>query len=148
MNKSLASRSCIVAIAMSGIANYAFAATCGTGGQNESAADIQALLVGRYACVHGGSGWNEILAGGTSGTVTEYAKGPSDPVDPSQQVATYTISTGSGSNPDFITYNYGTGGSFSYAINPKNSTGTGTYNFCNIGTGAIIVVTVQTGTSC
>lgn len=150
MNKSLVSRSCIVAIAMFGIANYALAVppTCGTGGQNKSAAEIQALLVGSYACVHGGSGWNEVLAGGTSGTVTEYAKGPSDPVDPSQQVGTYTISSGSGGNPDYITYNYGTGGSFSYAIGPKATTGAGPYNFCNIGTGATISVTVQASTSC
>ena len=104
------------------------------------------LLVGKYACVH--NQWNELHSGGASGTVTDFKKGPSDPVDPSEQVGTYTITAGSGASYDRIQYNYGSGGTYTYAITPKAGTTAGTYSFCNISTGAIISVTVQAGTTC
>jgi hypothetical protein len=80
--------------------------------------------------------------------VTDFKKGPTDAVDPSEQVGTYSIAAGTGASYDRITYNYGTGGAFTYAITPKAGTTAGTYNFCNIATGQIIVVNVQAGTSC
>ena len=137
----------IAVLALFGIAGNAVAqTTCGGFGAVKTAADIQTLLVGKYACVH--NQWNELHSGGASGTVTDFKKGPADPVDPSEQVGTYTITAGSGASYDRITYNYGSGGTFTYAITPKAGTTAGTYSFCNTSTGAIISVTVQAGTSC
>jgi hypothetical protein len=130
-----------------GIAANAFAQpVCGGFGDVKTAPDIRTLLLGKYACVPGQ--WNEILAGGATGTVTDYKKGPSDPVDPSSRVGTYTITTGVANAYDRITYDYGSCGSYTYVITPKAGTTVGTYDFCNIATGQHISVTVQVGTSC
>ncbi len=139
---------CIAVLALFGIAGNAVAQAgpCGGFGGVKTAADIQTLLAGKYACVH--NQWNELHSGGASGTLTDFKKGPSDPVNPSEQVGTYTITAGSGASYDRIQYNYGSGGKFEYAIKPKPGTAAGTYSFCNISTGAVITVTVQAGTSC
>ena len=135
----------IAVLALFGIAGNAVAQAGPCGGFNgvKTAADIQTLLAGKYACVH--NQWNELHSGGT---LIDFKKGPSDPVNPSEQVGTYTITAGTAASYDRITYNYGTGGTFAYAIKPKPGTAAGTYSFCNISTGATISVTVQTGTSC
>jgi hypothetical protein len=116
--------------------------SCGGFGSVKSAADIQALLSNRYAC-DAAKTWNELHTGGSAGDVTDYKKGPADPVDPSEKIGTYTITAGSGPSYDRITYDYGTGGSFTYAITPKNGTGPGTYTFCNIATGQSLTIIVQ-----
>lgn len=140
-------KSFLAIAALFGIAGSAVAqSTCGGFGSVKTAADIQTLLVGKYACVTGQ--WNELHTGGATGTVTDFKKGPTDPVDPSEVVGSYTITPTTGPNYDRITYNYGTGGSYTYAITPKAGTGAGTYDFCNVATGVHITVTVQVGTSC
>ena len=101
---------CIAVLALFGIAGNAVAQAgpCGGFGGVKTAADIQTLLAGKYACVH--NQWNELHSGGASGTLTDFKKGPSDPVNPSEQVGTYTITAGSGASYDRIQYNYGSGG--------------------------------------
>ena len=133
-------KSHVAAVAMIGfVSSQALGATvCGGSGSTATAADITSLLTNRWACVTGQ--WNELHQGGV---VTDWKQGPTDPVDPSEQVATYTITAGTAGNYDTITYNYGTGGTYSYAITPKGQTTTGTYTFCNVSTGATIIVNVS-----
>lgn len=99
-----------------------------------SAADIQTLLttVGRYACGtdYGGRRFNQYLVGGVSGQVWDYKKGPTDPIDKSKQLGTYTIEATGGTGPDLITYTYGST-TYSYAIRPAGSD-TGTKTFCQV----------------
>ena len=113
----------IAVLALFGIAGNAVAQAGPCGGFNgvKTAADIQTLLAGKYACVHNQS--NELHSGGT---LIDFKKGPSDPVNPSEQVGTYTITAGTAASYDRITYNYGTGGTFAYAIKPKPGTAAGT----------------------
>jgi len=110
---------CIAVLALFGIAGNAVAQAgpCGGFGGVKTAADIQTLLAGKYACVH--NQWNELHSGGASGTLTDFKKGPSDPVNPSEQVGTYTITAGSGASYDRIQYNYGSGGNSSTRSSPS-----------------------------
>ena len=104
------------------------------------ATTIAALLSNRYACAtRGNESWNELHQ---SGTVTDYKRGPTDPVDPSTVVGTYAINNSNGVGQDTITYNYGSGGSFTYSISPSSSA-LGTYTFCNVSTSEVITVTVS-----
>ena len=83
-----------------------------------NANQIKNLLVGKYACGSSGTEkWDEILAGTNSGSVTDYKKGPSDPRDPSAVVGSYTINN----QTNTITYNYTSGGSYTYTIEDPNS---------------------------
>jgi hypothetical protein len=97
-------------------------------------AGVTALVVGKTACYPvGGPPWEnqEYLAGGT---ITDYKKGPSDPVDPQKVVGGYTIN-GDGS----VTYTYGTAPSFTYVVwGPSDTGAVGLYDFCNTGTQAFL----------
>jgi len=55
--------------------------------------------------------WHQGTQGSaTSGTLTEYAKGPADPVDPSHDVGTWS------GNSSSVTYNYSGGSSYTFEI--------------------------------
>ena len=102
-----------------------------------TASQIQALLTTNYACGSSGTEkWDEILIGGASGDVNDYKKGPSDPVDPSAKVGIYTINAN-----DTITYNYGSGGTYTYSIVTAGATAgsPGTYSFVGPSTWTISV---------
>ena len=70
----------------------------------------------------------------TSGNIIDYKKGPTDPVDPSKQIGSYTITTTSGRGAHaIITYTY-TGSSpssFTYSVWGPNPAGPSLYDFCN-----------------
>ncbi len=124
------------------IANQAIAACPTTG--TASRVDMRNLLSGRYACaVRGNETWDELHQGTSFGpsNVQDYKKGPTDPVDPSEVVGTYTINNGTAGAPDSIAYNYGTGGSYTYVVTPAAQT-LGVYSFCNTATSVAISVTV------
>lgn len=102
---------------------------------------IQALLTTNYACGSSGTEkWDEKLIGGTAGNVTDYKKGPSDPIDPTAVVGTYTIDTGSNT----ITYSYTGGGVYTYTVTTAGGTAgsPGNYTFANSGTYLISVQAV------
>ena len=105
-----------------------------------NANQIKNLLVGKYACGSSGTEkWDEILVGGNTGSVTDYKKGPSDPSDPTAVVGSYSITN----QPAAITYNYTSGGSYTYTIQDPNSTSPnpGTYIFVGPQTLTITVAT-------
>lgn len=125
---------------------------------NLSAGQIQALLVGgTYACgAQSRQQWDEFLTGGSSGTIADYKKGPSDKIDPTVIIGTYAITPGNatnnGGNPsayDTITYSYAAGGTFTYVVNrPYGQVTSGSsYTFYDITGGNSISITVN-GTHC
>jgi hypothetical protein len=92
-------------------------------------AQISLVVTGKYACAAQSVDrrWNELHSGGR---VIDYKAGPTDPVDPSEDVGSYAIAPGT---PATITYNYGTGGSYTYCVIGLNgNTGDGTYGFYNV----------------
>jgi hypothetical protein len=114
-----------------------------------SQTDIAALLGGNTACNPvGGPPWeNQEAHSGSptalAGNVIDYKKGPGDPIDPSKQIGSYSIS---GSSNGTIQYTYDGGGSFTYQIWGATPVTTGTtYDFCNGGTP--LPIAVQAGTS-
>lgn len=78
--------------------------------------------------------WQEFhQGGGPSGALIDWKKGPTDPVDKSEQVGTWTV-TGQGDNGvrATVTHNYGDpGGPYTYSVY-KNTTN-GTFSFCRGG---------------
>ncbi len=93
---------------------------------------VRTLVTGNYVCGSVGSdSWHELHQ--STGVIRDYKKGPSDPIDPSKDVGTWTVnSTGT------ITYTYGTL-SFTYQVagtaNP--------YSYCGIGGAPTLYVTIQ-----
>src|SRR6185436_20314716 len=89
-----------------------------------SAARLTMMLPGKYVCVgtFPNATWNELHGGAANNTgsisdiITDYKKGPGDPVDPSEQVGTYSITGGAAAGQ--ITYNYGSGGSPTFYVKP------------------------------
>jgi hypothetical protein len=109
-------------------------AACSVDGnyQQLSGNQIASLLGSRTACVPpAGPPWQnqEAHTGTTSGNIVDFKKGPSDPIDPSKTIGTYSISGGSGNGT--ITYSYTGGGTFSYTVfgTPPFNTPK-TYDFC------------------
>jgi hypothetical protein len=121
-------------------------AACPTTG-TATAANISALVSGKYACaMRGDEQWNLLHQGTGFGpaNLQDYKKGPSDPVDPSEVVGTYTIVAGSGGSPDTIRYDYGGGGAYTFVVTPNASTA-GTYTYCDTATSGTTAVTISPG---
>lgn len=121
----------------------AFAQDCSTGVEI-SRTQVTNLLTNKYACVGTppNASWNELHSGGN---VIDYKLGPTDPVDPSKTVGTYTFS---GQTTGTVTYNYGSGGTYAYTIrNNLGGTlgvgGSGTFSFCGTGGAPNLAVKVQ-----
>lgn len=68
--------------------------------------------------------WHQPLSGGI-GTLTEYARGPGDPVDPTHDVGTWDI-IGNGNNTE-VRHNYTGGQSYDWSVHDQ---GSGNYSFC------------------
>jgi hypothetical protein len=106
---------------------------------------LQALLPNHTACVGTtpNATWSEWHNGASSGSVVDWKKGPSDPVDPTTSVGTYAI-TGN-TEGSAVTYTYG---SRVYTYTVTQGAGP-VYTFCPAGGGANLSVTIKTGqTSC
>lgn len=92
--------------------------SCGAGARVAPAAAIATLLGNKTVCASLSTSerWQEYHAGTTTagGTLTDYKKGPNDPVDPSEVVGSWST-TGEGANARVI-YNYGSGGTYQYEV--------------------------------
>lgn len=90
---------------------------------------LQDLLPGKTVCaVRGSDRWQEQHRAG--GQLWDYKKGPSDPVDPSKQLGSWSI--GGPANRQ-VTYTYTAFGSpVSYTFEVHGPIG-GLYNFCGVG---------------
>ncbi len=118
-----------------------------------SVTQLSQLLPSRYACAGPGAWpnvtWNELHSGAPgsfAGTVTDFKKGPGDPVDPTKVVGSYSISNNVGLKAGQVTYNYGDpGGPYTYKVLANLGTtypNAGHYSFCTLSGGRNINVTV------
>lgn len=115
------------------------AAQCSTNRVNLGT-NLLAFLSGKTACATGvganaGKKWQEWHQ--ANGTLTEYAKGANDPVDPTHDVGTWSASNGANA---VVTYTY-TGDSGSPYIWALYDDGGGNYSFCTGANGAVIATT-------
>ena len=98
-----------------------------------SATALSTLLANSMACYPaGGPPWTnqEYHSGTGAGPLIDYKLGPptAGNKDPSATIGTYSIGGGSSG---LITYSYATGGTFTYTVWGVQSSGSGTYDFCN-----------------
>lgn len=102
-------------------------------------AQLTTALTGNTVCaVRSAESWQELHQAG--GALIDYKRGPAHPVDPSEQVGTWSI-TASGGNARVV-YNYGAGGSFGFRVHAITGT---SYSFCSLGATADIDVTIKPG---
>jgi hypothetical protein len=119
---------------LTNISGEVLAACSGTRVTNVT--DLNTLLLGNTVCAaNGGDAWQEFHQSG--GVLIDYKKGPTDTVDPSETVGSWSVT---GNDPEAtVTYNYGSGGIYSYAIYNTGSS----YDFC--GATTVTDVTIKPG---
>jgi len=122
---------------LAGISGEAMAIDCGGGTQLKNA-EVANAISGKTVCaILGSQKWQEYHQAG--GGLIDYKKGIGHPVDPTKVVGTWSTS-GTGSN-SWVTYNYGTGGSYSYEIHLSGST----YTLCGVSGAPTLDVTLVSG---
>ncbi|MDL2336217.1 MAG: hypothetical protein QFE16_00095 [Pseudomonadota bacterium] len=101
---------------------------CGSGTVVNSPTDLASLLGNKTVCasVSAKERWQELHGGNTTGggLLTDYKRGPSDSVDKSKVVGSWSI-VGNGANTK-VHYDYGAGGTYEYTVCQSGST----LNFC------------------
>lgn len=98
---------------------------------------LPALIAGNTVCaVRGGEKWQEQHRAG--GALWDYKKGANDPVDPSEQVGTWSTNFTAGS----VTYAYTGGPSYTYTVHGPTG---GPYSFCTGGTEVVGGATFKIG---
>jgi len=118
-------------------------------------AQLISTLSGKYACARRQAGvtpapgcgnpndtWNELHQGSQTGQIIDYKRGPTDPVDPSKPVGTYTINAN-----DTVTYNYGGScGPYTYTLRqiPSPNPESPAFQYCNIATNEMIPAIIST----
>lgn len=100
------------------------------------------LLSGSTVCVSNGSGgWENQEQHLSNGDLVDYKKGPSDPVDPTKKVGTWSVS-GSGTGT-MVNYSYtdasGSSGPFSFTVHSNDNVN---LSFCN-GTTEVVAATLK-----
>jgi hypothetical protein len=118
-----------VALALAGLPAAAMAA-CGAPSVRLADPALTTLLQGNTVCVpvvtQPTMTWQEFHQAG--GTLIDYKRGPSDPVDPTKIVGTWAI-TGNSTRGWFVTYTYPpSGGTYNYSVWDN---GNGTHSFCS-----------------
>ncbi len=117
----------IFSISFSLVSGGAFA-QCGTASNRLNQTELSTILSGKTVCASLGSDkWQEYHAPG--GNLIDWKKGPSDPVDPTKQVGTWSI-TGSGNNA-VVNHSYG-GTTYSFAVyaNKQGNSFIAPFDFC------------------
>jgi hypothetical protein len=73
---------------------------------------LRTLLTGRTVCaIRASERWQEFHQ--SDGALIDWKRGPTDPVDPTKQVGTWSASNGT--NAD-VTYNYGAGATYTFIV--------------------------------
>jgi hypothetical protein len=126
-----------VGVAALGLAGAALAQTpppCPCDASKIQRTDVATLVTGKTACaVRGSERWQEFHQSG--GSLIDYKLGPGSTTDPSEKVGTWLAGKASRTNPlATVTYNYGSGGTYAYAVCAPNATTAGPFLFCNIST--------------
>ncbi len=124
----------IAALGLAGQATAQTAAPCPCDASKIQRTDVAALVKGNTACaVRGSERWQEFHQ--PSGNLIDYKLGPTSTTDPSEKVGTWQAGVASRNNPlPTVTYNYGSGGTYAYAVCAANATTTGQFLFCNVST--------------
>lgn len=106
-----------------------------------TAGQIKTLLANNTACIgHTPTAeWSEWHNGGSTGTLVDWKKGASDPVDPTTTVGTYAIT--SSITAGIVNYTYGTN-SYNYYVSAGSAN---PYTFCNVAGAPSFSVTVNPG---
>ncbi len=121
------------------------ACPCGSGTRVESAAAIATLLGGKTVCAAAGSDtWQEFHSGTTTagGPLIDYKLGPGHPVDPSEQVGTWSVeAVPTARTGAAVTHNYGSGGVYTYQVCDAGTT----VNFCSAGGRNVTGATLRAG---
>lgn len=121
------------------LAPVAHAGDCtpGGGGTLQTRANLINAVANQTICAsaNNGDSWQEYHKLDTSngGALTEYARGPGHPVDPTQLVGSWVRSGTT------LVYNYNTGSSFAFELWLKG----GTYYYCEAGAGTGLVATIN-----
>ena len=111
-----------------GMAGEAAAQACPCAGGGTQQVNVQVLVNGKTACaVRGSERWQEFHA--ANGDVIDYKLGPGSTTDPSSKVGTWVAGNATRGSPQTVTYNYGPGEVYSYAV---CGPATGPYLFCNV----------------
>jgi len=132
-------------VLLAGISGEGMAIDCSDGTQLKNTGTdpnvVATAIFGKTVCATIGSQkWQEYHGGGlTGGSLIDYKKGPSDPVDPTKTVGSWNTSGTDASSQ--VTYNYGSGGSYSYAVHLSG----GTYTLCGVGGAPTLDVTLLPG---
>ena len=101
---------------------------CAGGTLITAVAALTGQLAGRTVCGMAGTDrWQEFHSGASAagGPLIDWKLGPGHPVDPSKQTGTWSVQGPDGSAA--AVYNYGTGGTYAYAVCQE---GVGRLHFC------------------
>ena len=129
-------------VLLAGISGEAMAIDCSGGTQLKNTAAnpnvvANAVSAKTVCATIGSQKWQEYHQPG--GSLIDYKKGANDHVDPTKQAGTWSTS-GTGAN-SWVTYSYGPGGTYSYAVHLSG----GIYTFCGVGSAPTLDVTLLTG---
>ena len=131
MKSPITAVACLLAV---GLVGEVSAQSCPVG---TTQVDAQSVVAGNTLCAASGSDqWQEFHSGGPGGTLIDYKKGPSDAVDRTATVGTWTV-TGTGANT-VLTHSYTGGSSFSWRVCQASST------YTLVSTGGAVTITGAT----
>jgi hypothetical protein len=124
---------------LAAVTGEVMAANCtpGGAGYNRLGNALANTLRGKTACA---TEWQEYHS--PSGALIDYKQGPNHPIDPTEQVGTWSVSGGGNRNGNdngngnrngngdnsVVTYNYGSGGTYSYTVYQIGNSNR--YDFC------------------
>lgn len=116
-------------VLLAGISGEVMAVDCSSPTKISGSA-LTNLIPNKTVCaVLGAEKWQEWHSGssGSDNNLIDWKKGSSSTVDPSGPVGKWSTSS------QYVTYNYGTGGTFSYEVHgPSTHTEGATYTFCGV----------------
>ena len=124
----------IATLGLAGQASAQLPALCPCDASKIQRTDVAALVRGNTACaVRGSERWQEFHQPG--GNLIDYKLGPTSTTDPSEKVGTWLAGFASRLTPQpNVTYNYGSGSTYAYAVCAANAAATGPFLFCNVST--------------
>ena len=115
-------------VLLAGISGEAMAA-CAAPAVKIIGRDLSTLVSRNTVCAsQGADKWQEQHRSGNA--LWDYKKGPTDPLDPSKQVGTWSVNT----TTSTVTYAYTGGATYTYSVYNDG----GTYSFCTTG-GTLVV---------
>ena len=124
---------CLVLASVAGGAS-AQSCSCASGSSSSQVTGpaLTNLLDGKTVCVGSAPTWQHQEQHRAGGVLWDYKRGPTDAVDKTEQLGTWSLNT-SGPN-SAVTYLYNGGGSYTFKV--CTTTTTGTYGFCPSGSTA------------